>query len=51
MLEARIAQFPLNTVREIAIYKLDLVGVQEVMWDKGGAVRARDYIFFYGKGK
>jgi len=30
--------------------KLDLVGVQEVRWDKGGPVRAGDYNFFYGKG-
>jgi len=26
------------------------VGVQEVGWDKGGTVRAGDYICFYGKG-
>ena len=36
--------------RELARYKLDLVGAQEVRWDKGGTVRAGDYIFFYGKG-
>jgi len=36
--------------REWAKYKLDLVGVQEVRWDKGGTVRAGDYKFFYGKG-
>ena len=36
--------------RELARYKLDLVGVQEVRWDKGGTVKAGDYIFFYGKG-
>jgi len=35
---------------ELARYKIDLVGVQEVRWDKGGTVRARDYNFFYGKG-
>ena len=35
---------------ELARYKLDLVGVQEVRWDKGGTVRAGDYILFYGKG-
>jgi hypothetical protein len=33
---------------ELTRYKLDLVGVQQVMWDKGGTVRARDYNFFYG---
>jgi len=31
-------------------YKLDLLGVQEVRWDKGGIVRAGDYFFFYGQG-
>ena len=30
--------------RELARYKLDLVGVQ-VRWDKGGTVRAGDYNF------
>ena len=29
---------------ELASYKLDLVGVQDVRWDKGGTVRAGDYI-------
>jgi len=28
--------------RELARYKLDLVVVQEVRWDKGGKVRAGD---------
>ena len=36
--------------RELARYKLDVVGVQEVRWDKGGTVREGDYYFFYGKG-
>ena len=36
--------------RELARYKLDVVGVQEFRWDKVGTVRARDYNFFYGKG-
>ena len=31
--------------RELARYKLDLVGVQEVRWDKGDTVGAGDYIF------
>jgi exonuclease III len=35
----------LNTVSgELATYKLDLVGVQEVRWDKGGTEPAG---FFY----
>jgi hypothetical protein len=37
--------------RELARYKLDLVCVKEVMWDKVGMVRAGDFTFFYGKGK
>jgi hypothetical protein len=37
---------PLTTVaRDLARYKLDLVGVQQVRWYKGGHVRAGDYIF------
>jgi hypothetical protein len=32
--------------RELARYKLDLVGVQEVRWDKEGTVKAEEYIFF-----
>jgi exonuclease III len=39
----------LRTVaRELGKYKLDLVDVQEVRWDKGGTERAEDYTFFYG---
>jgi len=30
---------------KLARYKLDLVGVQEVRWDKGGTVRTGDYNF------
>jgi len=36
--------------RELERYKLDVVGVLEVRWDKGGTVREGDYDFFYGKG-
>ena len=39
-----------TAARELARYKLDLVGVREVRWNKGGMVRAGDYNFFYGKG-
>ena len=38
------------TARELVRYKLGVVGVQEVRWDKGGTVRAEDYDFFDGKG-
>jgi len=37
--------------RELARYKLDLVGLHEFRWDKVGTVRAGDYNFSYGKGK
>jgi len=37
--------------RELARYKLDSVGVQEVRWDKGGTLRAGDYNFFLWKRK
>jgi hypothetical protein len=40
----------MTVARAFARYKLDLVSVQEVRWDKGGTVRAGDYTFFYGKG-
>jgi hypothetical protein len=33
------------TARKLTKYKLALVGVQWVRWDKGGTVRAGDYIF------
>jgi hypothetical protein len=32
--------------REIARYKLDLVGVQDVRWDKEGTVRTGHYSLF-----
>jgi hypothetical protein len=35
----------MTVARELARYKLDLVGVQQVRWDKGGPARAGDYIF------
>ena len=37
--------------RELARYTLDLVGVQEVRWDREGTVRAGDYNFFLWEGK
>jgi hypothetical protein len=33
--------------RELARHKLDLVCVQEVRWEKGGTIRAGDYIRFF----
>jgi hypothetical protein len=40
-----------TTARELARYKIDLVGVREVRWDKGCTVRAGDCHFLYGRGK
>jgi exonuclease III len=52
MLGACIRQVHLTAAaRELARHETDLVGVQEVRWDKGGTVRAGEYNFFYGKGK
>jgi hypothetical protein len=35
---------------EISKYKLDLLGVQEVRWNRGGTEPADEYTFFYGTG-
>ena len=43
------AGFLMAAARKLARHKLDLVGVQEFRWDKGGTVIAGDYNFFYGK--
>jgi len=32
--------------RELERYKLDVMGEQEVRWDKGGTIRKGDYVFF-----
>jgi hypothetical protein len=41
----------LSTItRELEKYKLHLVCLQEVKWEKEGTVRAGKYIFFYRKG-
>jgi len=39
-----------TAARELGRYKLDVVGVQEVRWDKEGTVREGNYDFFYRKG-
>jgi len=38
------------SARDLKRYKLDVVDVQEVRWDKRDTVRAGDYDFLYGKG-
>jgi hypothetical protein len=40
----------MTVAKEISKYKLDLVGVLEVRWDRGGTKPAEEYTFFYGKG-
>jgi hypothetical protein len=35
----------ITVARELVRYKLDLLVVEEVRWDKRGTVRAGDYIF------
>jgi hypothetical protein len=39
-----------TVAEEISNYKLDLVGVQEVRWDRGDTEPARKYTCFCGKG-
>jgi hypothetical protein len=39
-----------TAARELRKYMSDLVGVQEVIWEKGGTEWAEDYIFCYGQG-
>jgi hypothetical protein len=40
-----------TVAEEISKFRLDLVGVQEVTWDRSGTEPAGEYTFFYGKGK
>ena len=48
MLGACIGRFTYSSGQGISKI-LDVVGVQEVRWDKGDTVTARDYNFYYGK--
>jgi hypothetical protein len=41
----------MTVARELAKYNLDLVGVQEVRWDKEGTVRAGAYTFSIATGR
>jgi hypothetical protein len=40
----------MTVAKELTKYKSDLVGVQEVVWDRGGTEPAGEYTFFCGKG-
>jgi len=45
-----IMSVSLQTVaRGLEKYTFDLLGVQEVIWDKGNTEGAEEYTFFYGK--
>jgi len=39
----------MTDARKLAKNKLDLVSVQGVRWDKGGTLRARNYVFYMEK--
>ena len=39
----------MTLVRELARYKLDLVGVKEVRWDKAGSKSRGFYFFVWNK--
>jgi hypothetical protein len=36
--------------KDVSEYKLDLLRVQEVRWNRGGTEPAGEYTFFFGKG-
>ena len=38
-----------TVIRELVSYKFDLVGIQEVRWDRRGTVGAGDFIFLMEK--
>jgi hypothetical protein len=40
----------MTVLRELSRYRLDLVGVQEVIWEGSGTTPAGEYTFIYGKG-
>jgi hypothetical protein len=40
----------ITVAAEISKYKLDLVGVQEVRWDRGGTEPASEYTFSMERG-
>jgi hypothetical protein len=39
-----------TAAKKLGKFKFDLVGVQEVRWDKGGIEWAEDYTVLYGAG-
>jgi hypothetical protein len=39
-----------SVVTELSEHKLDLLAVQEAIWDKGGTEPADGYIYFCGSG-
>jgi hypothetical protein len=47
--QPRKTMFTYDSGQRIVRYKLDFVGVEEVRWDKEGALRVKGYKFFYGR--
>jgi hypothetical protein len=45
-----LANWLMTASRELARYKLDLVGGQEVRWEGSGTEPVGEYTFLYGKG-
>jgi hypothetical protein len=41
----------ITVAQKISKYKLNLLGVQEVRWDRGSTEPAGEYTYIYGKGK
>jgi hypothetical protein len=41
---------PMTVLGELFKYKLDLMGLTEVRWVRGGTKSAGEYTFFYAKG-
>jgi hypothetical protein len=39
----------MTVMKELSKYKLNLVGVCDVRWDRGGTIPAGEYTFFNGK--
>jgi hypothetical protein len=39
----------MTVAKEISEHNLDLVGMQEVRWDRGGTEPAGEYTYIYGK--
>jgi hypothetical protein len=43
-------RFLMTILNDLSDYKLDILGMQRVRWDRGGTEPAIKCTFFYGKG-